>query len=327
MTTYLNLKEDLKRIKNNHLPISAIKDLLKPYIISNRNNDVVVNSIYFNEGIPLFRGRKLDQKFQKSDAALLRNLSYNDGAKDPVSKGRANQEGSPIFYCTGSRDTVPLEIKDLKCGDEIILSSWKTNKILPLNMVGLCKGIDLPITTDKHSEKILGEFGRIFVDDNEYNISIAVTELMMEGDWDLILDNGAFFKKPLGIVYPSVATRLHGINIAILPQCIGSHHNPDPYLDFVAAQHLIIDQINKDAETMEIRVIDFADSVENENLKWWGFDLLTQHNSIPIPYDTRMVITKPGWNKYGFYLRNPENLKEIYHRLILENDQERVVIE
>jgi hypothetical protein len=89
------------------------------------------------------------------------------------------------------------------------------------------------------------------------------------------------------------APRLHGTNCAILPEYVQTH------IDFVAAQHVRIIQIDNREEKKEIQIIDFADAMEDGNLKWWGENQLNYHNSVNSS-SSYHIVEKPGVNKYGF---------------------------
>ncbi|MBU6339656.1 MAG: hypothetical protein KGQ36_06800 [Rickettsiales bacterium] len=300
-------------IRNNiSLSIDDIKDLLKPTIL---NIDFKFCFLDPNPNdIFLFRGRKLDSNFAKQDAKFLKNLSYIPEEKKSIApKGRANREGFPIFYCSdgGGPSTVCWETKCFQSGDELIITSWKPNRILPLSNIADCPhGNDI--------SEIVIVLKELFTDDNNYDISIAVTELLTEGEWSLYYDKIQQMmeeRSPCGIRYPSIAKSGYGTNCAILPKYVDSH------MDFVAAQHIRVKEVFSDK--IMVDVLDFAHDIQNGELKWWGSNFLEKNNNIVPEFES--VERRDGPSKHGFAQCGPGNV--VYHRVIVGSDGERIVIE
>ena len=305
------LEELLKQIQRNpNLPIEEIKELLKPLIL----NINFQSLCFYPDAVFVFRGRKLDDEFTKKDALLLKNLSYIPKEKKEIAKrGRANREGFPIFYCSdgGGPSTVFWETKCSQAGDEIIVTSWKPKKILPLsNVADFPHGLNKLENTD--IERVLR---KLFVDEGDYDVSIAITEILTEGDWNLELDGKPMEEsRPCGIRYPSVAKKGYGANCVILPEYVDSH------MDFVAAQHLKVMEVSSE-EVISVKILDFADSVKNKELAWWGFDSLKSHNSL---FCHECVEERSGASKYGFAECGPDN--RVYHHVIVGGGEERICI-
>jgi hypothetical protein len=111
------------------LEIDEIKRRLEPVIIG-----YSVQSPVFDAGVSLYRARKVGSAFNKMMGITYKDLIYPP--KHLATLGRLNRVGEPVFYSSLHKESVFFELPDLKVGDELILTFWKTTEQMFVNNVG-----------------------------------------------------------------------------------------------------------------------------------------------------------------------------------------------
>ena len=249
-------------------------DVLKS-IISKSLEGREVTSVSLKEGTFVYRARKLSGQFCKESPITPMDLSYPPTAV--CSMGRLHRAGQPVFYCSTSKSPLLYEL-DAAVGDEFILSIWKLQKPALVNNIGYTKkvfesfgssrepqmwgsprlddlenGLD-PLYADYLSalfaEKAAGPT------DETYKLSVAIAEIhygTIEGQSNVFA----------GVLYPTVAGKANGDNVALLPWYV------DSSLEWLKAIHIRVTAVHTDGWS-----IDELDSARGGdatgNLVWAG---------------------------------------------------------
>jgi hypothetical protein len=143
--------------------------------------------------------------------------------------GRCNKVEESLFYCSNCYTTSILEVKPQKGDIVTVLAVEVTlnrniNNFLPLFSFGGAKTREELLQNFVHSgderiqkklDKIEQAFNEIFVqevgpgEEWKYKKSVALTQAAFR----------IYPKQPIGVAYPSKASRLYGLNFAIHPKC------------------------------------------------------------------------------------------------------------
>jgi hypothetical protein len=111
------------------LDVDEIKARLEPVLIG-----YSITSPVFDPGAFLYRARRLTPDFKKENGISRQDLIYPPASAARL--GRLNREGRPVFYSSIHKQSVFFELPDLKDGDEIIVSFWKTTERMFVNNIG-----------------------------------------------------------------------------------------------------------------------------------------------------------------------------------------------
>lgn len=101
------------------LEIDQIKQRLDPVMIG-----YSIETPIFDQGAFLYRARKIGPNFNKAVGIARKDLIYPPKHLAPL--GRLNRAGQPMFYSSMHKESVFFEVPELKAGDELILTFWKT---------------------------------------------------------------------------------------------------------------------------------------------------------------------------------------------------------
>jgi hypothetical protein len=93
-----------------------------------------IESPVFDPGVFLYRARKCGPAFHKGAGITRKDLVYPP--KDQTKLGRLNRTGQTIFYSSAHKESVFFELPDLKPGDELVLTFWKTSERMFVNNIG-----------------------------------------------------------------------------------------------------------------------------------------------------------------------------------------------
>jgi hypothetical protein len=271
------------------LEIDDIKRKLKPLMIG-----YGIESPVFDAGTFLYRARKIDTSFDKSRTIKRADIIYPPPHKTCL--GRLNRAGHPVFYSSMQKEAVFFEIRDLKVGDELVLTFWKTNERMFVNNTGYTEfafrqlgakrtipqwgPAKLPGTTETvrlteipaevrdvalskdECHEIKEAFSRYFMravndaDSFMYKLTTAIGELHLGS----IVNHNTRFA---GVLYPSIRMWANGDNLALLPWFVDSH------LEFRKAVHVKIK--SKTDTSFDIDYVDAAHGFDDSgNLKWLG---------------------------------------------------------
>ncbi|TLG78147.1 RES domain-containing protein [Methylocystis sp. B8] len=272
------------------LEIDEIKQRLRPLMIGYE-----IKSPKFNAGAFLYRARMLDSKFSKSAGVTHKDLIYPP--KHLAKLGRLNRAGDSVFYASMHKESVFFELPNLKTGDELILTFWKTTEQMFVNNIGYTEfafkrlGAKRPVPTwrppkapeDTGTSVSLPTLPQDVVNvalskDENREIKEAFSEHFMHsvtcdesfrykltvaiGEMHLgyITDQNVQFA---GILYPSVRMWANGDNIALLPWFVDNH------LEFRKAVHVRIK--GRTERTIDIDYLDAAHEFDDAGrLKWLG---------------------------------------------------------
>lgn len=267
-----------------NLSIDEIKNRLQPLTIG-----MIVSVPIMDVGTSLYRARKVDGNFSKEFGMRYEDLIYPP--QDRAKLGRLNRDGESIFYCSVGKEALFYELPELKAGDEVVVTYWKTTEKLISNNVGYTQQvfekmgakriaptwsaanadgvieIHAPEIADSvkistiENDGIRGIFSEYFmrhVDDQnseEYKLTVAIGELHLG-----TLNQDQQFA---GILYPSVKMWANSDNLALRPWWVDQH------LKFQKAVHFQIE--SRDASSFSVKPIDFASAFDSGgNLAWLG---------------------------------------------------------
>ncbi len=253
--------ESLKTVDLSSTDIDDLKKILFPIF-----QGYMVSAPHFDPGLVLYRGVKYD-----TIPDNLNKLKYPPKEKTGIN--RVNRSGNPVFYCSGAR-AVPFFELDVKPGDTIVISKWKTTEKLMLNKVGYTNAgfsnlnsnrsnpnygdvnnvIDVPTSKSLIDDFLAMEFTRIVPCGMEhlYKISVAIAEKLFLDD---LFD---------GLLYPTIAMRGNADNLAIKSQYVDSKK-----LVFQNAEFIRIE--SKQDFNYQVNVLDFANSIKNDGtIEWKG---------------------------------------------------------
>jgi len=279
-------------VTNLHeLEIDEIKERLEPLW-----NGMSVETPIFDPSMFVYRARIVNSTFNKANGINIAALKYPP--KGFASAGRLNRAGDPMFYCSTSKAPIFFELPDLKAGDEIILSFWKTTEKMVVNNIGYTNntfeklgakracpewrnpdvkttGNSETITPLKISNEMLTSVKS--TDENHLHrdaLSQHFTYPVGPSEKHLYKLTTAIAEKHLGdiegsdlkfagILYPSVRMWANGDNLALLPWFVDAH------LEFRKALHIRID--SRDDQNVSIIAIDSAKQIDEKgNLVWLG---------------------------------------------------------
>ena len=272
------------------LEIDEIKRRLGP-LMANYN----IRSPVFDAGAFLYRARKVGTTFNKSIDIRYKDLIYPPPLV--ASLGRLNRAGSPVFYSSMHKESVYFELPDLKIGDEIVLTFWKTTEQMFVNNIGytefafqqlgakravptwgpteapgskeatvslptlLPEVVNAALSKDE-SREVKEAFSRhstCKVNSDE-SFRYKLTVAIGEMHLGSIATHNTQFA---GILYPSIRMWANGDNLALLPWYVDQH------LEFRKAVHVRIK-----GRTETVLNIDYLDAArefdEAGRLKWLG---------------------------------------------------------
>jgi hypothetical protein len=275
------------------LDIDEIKRRLEPLMIG-----YAIESPILDSGTFLYRARKCGPNFRKGGGITRKDLIYPPN--DQTRLGRLNRPGQPIFYSSAHKESVFFELPDLKPGDELILTFWKTSEPMFVNNIGYTDqvfsqlGAKRPVPTWRREPalptadggtqtvELLGIPPKIREDilssDNCRAIKEAFSSYFMRkvsedetylykltvalGELHLgtIVTHDTQFA---GVLYPSTRMWANGDNLALLPWFVDAH------LEFRKAVHVRIK--SKTETTFDIDYLDAAHEFEpSGKLNWLG---------------------------------------------------------
>jgi hypothetical protein len=274
----------------NTLEIDDIKKRLEPLMLG-----YAVQSPIFDPGAFVYRGRVITPTFNKATGITRKDLIYPP--TNLASLGRLNRAGQPVFYCSTHKESVFFELPDLKPGDEVVLTFWKTTEKMFVNNIGYTEyafkelgakrpvpqwgpiqapdstkaTVTLPeipeqvrdVALSKDQNRELKEaFSKRFmckVGDGE-TFLYRLTVAIGEIHLGTIVSHKTQFA---GILYPSVRMWANGDNVALLPWFVDSH------LDFRKAVHVGIK--GRTETSIDTEYLDAAHEFDDAgNLKWLG---------------------------------------------------------
>jgi hypothetical protein len=272
------------------LEIDEIKQRLQPLIVGYR-----IESPVFNAGAFLYRARKVGSTFSKSMAITHKDLIYPP--EHIAQLGRLNRAGEPVFYASMHKESVFFELPDLKGGDEIILTFWKTTERMFVNNIGYTEFafqqlgakrvlptwespkapgstestvslstlppdvVNVALSNDE-SRELKEVFSKYFMRNVTSDESFRYKLTVAIGEMHLgsIATHNTQFA---GILYPSVRMWANGDNIALLPWFADEH------LEFRKAVHVRIK--GRTATSFDIDYLDAAHEFDGAGkLKWLG---------------------------------------------------------
>lgn len=273
------------------LSIDEIKQLLAPVV-----KGMVVQSPVLDAGTHLYRARKFDNEFNKAAGINYADLIYPPKHKSKL--GRLNRDKESVFYCSMGKEAPFFELQDLQAGCELVLTFWRTTKVMYVNNIGYTKpifdqlgasrpcpqwsAVNQPGTTaravisipDASQEQleiaIAGDANRELRQALSSNFMYMVNEFETEkyklttaiGELHLGSINGDA-EHFAGVLYPSVRMFANSDNFALLPWFVDRH------LSFRKALHIRIDQV--DGTTLSITSLDCAKQFDEDGrLIWLG---------------------------------------------------------
>lgn len=274
------------------LDIDQIKDRLNHHTIG-----MALRVPIFDAGTFLYRGRKIDSSFNKSAPMPYSSLIYPPSHLARL--GRLNRHQQSVFYCSSDKGAVFAEIQNLKPGDEIVLSFWKSTERMILNNVGYTEQVfrelgatrplpewqstrgdiasgnveQVPLTqfdpediasliASDPNRLLLETLSKYFtrVSDGGGNAIYKITTAIGELHLGDIASHSLQFA---GLIYPSVRLWGNADNMALQPWFVDKH------LQFRKAVHCQITEISD--ERVSIRTLDHANAFDADgNLVWKG---------------------------------------------------------
>lgn len=219
---------------------------------------LLITAPRFNPGIMLFRARIGARCDHQNE------LTYPPAHL--VGLGRANQEGSPLFYGTTLRSVVFFEVPN-DVGDQLLVSRWRTVDNLLVNHMGYTASVfeelgssrekagwdgkSDPLAGDKASREVLETIGNLFSrrDQGFYKLTAALAEF--------------FMRPPLnGLIYPTIAMSANADNLALKPEWA------DTGLEFIGVELVRVDAVR--GFERDVTVIDYATARSDGSLDWKG---------------------------------------------------------
>ena len=326
MTPTRAILEDLESNLPN-LDIDAIKEKLSPLTIG-----YALVCPTFEPGAFLYRARKITSEFNKEKGIVRADLIYPP--KESTKLGRLNRHGDPVFYSSMHKESVFFELQNLKAGDELLLTFWKTTAKMIANNIGYTdfvferlgakrsvprwgptpeigsnketlnltqlppEVVKVALSKDERHElrEAFGEYFMRSVPETE-TYRYKLTAAIGELHLGTITDTTPAANKSqfAGILYPSTKMYANGDNLALLPWFVDAH------LEFRKAVHVRVDS-RTDTE-FKISNIDTAKEFDSEGkLKWLG-----KVPTWPLPpgHTAKMTLTE-GLDPDGDYLTDVE---------------------
>ncbi len=111
------------------LDIDEIKNCLE-HLLKGYHTELPI----FDPGAFLYRARKFGTSFNKGTGITYNDLTYPP--KHLVPLGRVNRKEQPVFYSSVHKELVYFELQDLKVGDELVVTFWKTTEKMFVNNIG-----------------------------------------------------------------------------------------------------------------------------------------------------------------------------------------------
>jgi large subunit ribosomal protein L30 len=282
-----------KHIEDNlaSLEIDEIKQRLE-HLLKGYSTE----SPIFDPGVFLYRARKFGPTFNKGTGITHSELTYPP--KHLTRLGRLNRIERPVFYASVHKESVFFEVQDLKTGDEIIMTFWKTTEKMFVNNIGYTEhvfrklgakrippqwggqGVESPDSHRAHiglSTMPADVLAKALSRDQKRAIREAFSEYFMQSvgpaetdKYKLTVAIGELHlgtineRDPFaGILYPSTRTWANGDNLALLPWYADKH------LEFRKAVHV---RITKRAHTsFDVNFEDEAHEFDaTGELNWLG---------------------------------------------------------
>ena len=245
----------------------------------------------FDPGVFLYRARKFGPRFNKSTGITYSDVTYPP--KHLVPLGRLNRKEQPVFYASVHKESVFFELQDLKAGDELVVTFWKTTERMFVNNIGYTE----PVFRRLGAERTPPQWGQAMAspgsnkdhiglstippevlamalsrDQNRANRE-AFSEYFMRTDTDIYKLTVAIGELHLGtinerdqfagILYPSTRMWANGDNLALLPWYADNH------LEFRKAVHVLI--TSRTETSFDINYEDTAHGFDaSGKLKWLG---------------------------------------------------------
>jgi hypothetical protein len=271
------------------LDIDEIKKRLQPLMAG-----YGIRTPVLDPGMFVYRARRLGTALKK-DKLSLQHLIYPPASLATL--GRINRAGQSMFYSSVSKEAIFFELAELKEGDEIIVTFWKTTQRALVNNIGYTEyafkqlsatrtlpqwgpspspgsteeTITLPAIPKEIVEIALSH------DENRALNEILSDYFMRKVTLDLsslyklttaigeihlgsIGNNAMQFA---GLLYPSVRMWGNGDNLALLPWFVDNH------LEFRKAVHVRIK--GRADPQMQIEYLDAAHKIDvSDHLSWLG---------------------------------------------------------
>jgi RES domain len=258
-TIFQDIERDIR-----WLEIDDIKRRLQPLMVGYR-----IQTPVFDPGSFVYRARRLCPAFNKAKGITRQDLIYPPANITPL--GRVNRPGQPVFYASLNKEAVFFELLELREGDEIVLTFWKTNERAIVNNIGYTEfafkqlgarrellrwdqsqspssteaTITLPTIPEEIVRSALSHdqnralkeaFGEYFTHKVTPNVPLLYKLTTAIGEMHLgnIRHVKSVTTQFAGILYPSVRTWANGDNLALLPWFVDNH------LEFRKAVHIKI---------------------------------------------------------------------------------------
>lgn len=254
---------EIETLDLNSIEIDEIKNILTLLFTG-----YALSTPIFDHGLILYRGIPYDKKPE-----TISYLSYPP--KKLAKINRANREREPIFYCATSRQ-VPFFELDVKPGDKIVVSKWRTAKKLLVNNIGYTDSNFATLNSNRSNQKwskdkeehpeilkeeniIIQDFlARIFSqviprDKTEiYKLTIAIAEKHYLAD---------IFE---GLLYPTIPMKANADNFAIKPSFIDSGGIVFEEVEFIEVTKIYDFKY-------DINILDWANSISGTGtIEWKG---------------------------------------------------------
>jgi hypothetical protein len=272
------------------LEIDDIKKRLEPFKIGYR-----VQTPVFDAGAFVYRARRLGPTLDKAKGITRQDLLYPPASITQL--GRMNRVGQPMFYSSMHKEAVFFELLDLKEGDEIVLTFWKTKQRAFVNNIGYTEFafkqlgaarplpqwrpqqppgsteanitlstlpkevVDAALSHDEN-RALKEAFSKYFT--RKITPEVAFLYKLTTAIGEMHLGSIANQKTQFaGVLYPSVRMWANGDNLAVMPWFVDNH------LEFRKAAHV---RIKSRTETQ--MSIDYLDAAHEFNasgqLNWLG---------------------------------------------------------
>ena len=275
----MRIIQELKSLDLLKVDIDRAKAQLAPLMIG-----YGINILIFDAGMHVFRGNIYEDKPTNRS-----KLTYPP-AHFIKKFQRANRPGSPMFYCSGARNSPFFELKVLpsQC---VSISKWRTTERAMLSNVGYHQSVfdtlksnrdaavykelmpERSATFDADSvnytvQKFLAEEFAQDVpagEDYKYKLSAIIAESLLgnvttePGKADLVP-----YKKICGIMYPALAMSANADNIALTPEFV------EKFMVLEQVEYLRIDDVIG-TQGYRHTSIDFANSFSPDGtIEWKG---------------------------------------------------------
>lgn len=250
------LIDTLCRLSASDISGLSVEDLVAE--IAPLTRDLHVNAPRFKPGIILYRGRL------ESKCHHRRDLGYPPAHLARL--GRANQEGSPLFYGTTLRSAVFYEVPN-NVGDHLLVSRWRTVADLFVNHLGYTSTVFNGLGSGRQKPGWYGKSDPLKCEDSSREALEILGNLFASRDQGLYkltaVLAGYFMRPPLnGLVYPTIAMKANADNFAIKPEWV------DIGLDFIGVELVRIDAVR--GFERDVSIIDYGTANPDGLLDWKG---------------------------------------------------------